>query len=146
MAITPAQWRQLALALPESEEKAHFEQPDFRVHNKIFAGLARDQQTGSLKLPPELQAMLLDARAAAFYPAAGAWGRSGWTHVVLAELGLAEARELLGESFRLVAPKHLLAATSAPNETKKPAGSAKKAASPGAATKDASAQRARSRK
>jgi hypothetical protein len=41
MAVTPTQPRQLALALPESEEKSHFEQPDFRVRNKIFAGLKR---------------------------------------------------------------------------------------------------------
>jgi hypothetical protein len=122
MSVTPAQLRQLALALPGSEEKSHFEQPDFRVHNKIFAGLARDAKTGSLKLAPELQGALLEARAAAFYPAAGAWGRSGWTHVVLAEVELGELRELLGESWRLVAQKRLSAATpAAPTPAKRAA-------------------------
>lgn len=122
MSVTPAQLRQLALALPGSEEKSHFEQPDFRVHNKIFAGLARDAKTGSLKLTPELQGALLEAREAAFYPAAGAWGRSGWTHVVLAEVELGELRELLGESWRLVAPKRLSAATpAAPTPAKRAA-------------------------
>jgi hypothetical protein len=160
MVVTPAQLRKLALALPGSEEKAHFEQPDFRVNNKIFAGLARDAKTGSLKLTPELQAMLLEARGAAFYPAAGAWGRSGWTHVVLAEAELGELRELLNESWQLVAPKGLRAApapelrakaprpakkTGSTSAAKKVASSpaAKKVASSPAAKKDAAKKRAR---
>jgi hypothetical protein len=143
MAVTPAQLRKLALALPESEEKSHFEQPDFRVRNKIFAGLARDARTGTLKLAPEAQAMLLEARAAAFYPAAGAWGRSGWTHVVLAEVELGELRELLTESYRLVAPKGLLAAAGTAHTAKEMPVSAHKAAAVRPAKKDAPKKRAR---
>jgi hypothetical protein len=107
--ITPAQLRKLALALPEAEEKAHFDQPDFRVRNKIFAGLSRDGATGNLKLTPEQQGMVLSANSKAFYPAAGAWGRSGWTHFKLAEVQQGELRELLRDSWRLVAPKRLVA-------------------------------------
>src|SRR5689334_8472047 len=72
--MTPAQFRKLALAMPQSEEKSHFGQPDFRVRGKIFAGLDPDGTRGTLKLSPELQAMLLDARPHAFSPAAGYWG------------------------------------------------------------------------
>jgi hypothetical protein len=106
---TASQWKKLALALPEAEEKAHFAQPDFRVRNKIFAGLNREQDVGNLKLTPELQAMLLSSHADAFYPAAGAWGRSGWTHVKLGETKIGVVRELLAEAWRLVAPKRLVA-------------------------------------
>jgi hypothetical protein len=106
---TAAQWRKLALALPEAEEKAHFEQPDFRVRNKIFAGLSREGDVGNLKLTPELQAMLLGSHPDAFYPATGAWGRAGWTHVRLAKAKVAAVRELLPEAWRLVAPKRLVA-------------------------------------
>lgn len=106
---TAAQWRKLALALPEAEEKSHFEQPDFRVRNKIFAGLSRAGDVGNLKLTPELQAMVLSSHPEAFYPAAGAWGRSGWTHVKLAKAKLAELRALVPEAWRLVAPKRLIA-------------------------------------
>lgn len=109
MAITPGQWRKLALSMPEAEEKSHFDQPDFRVRNKIFAGLYRDETRGVLKLPPELQSMLLDSRPDVFVPAAGAWGRSGWTYVVLAGAELAMLRELVPEAWRLVAPKRLVA-------------------------------------
>ena len=110
--ITPAQLRKLALSLPEAEEKSHFEQPDFRVRNKIFAGLSRDGAEGNLKLTPELQAMVLGANPDAFYPAAGAWGRSGWTHFKLEQVQAGELRELLQEAWRLVAPKRLIAAHS----------------------------------
>jgi hypothetical protein len=97
--------RKLALALPEVEEKSHFGKPDFRVRNKIFAGLSQDGSEGNLKLAPELQAMLLSSKPAAFSPAAGAWGRSGWTMIQLAHVASGELAELLREAHALVAPK-----------------------------------------
>ena len=42
-----------------------------------------------------------------FSPAAGAWGRSGWTYVQLSGVRLAELETLLLESWRLVAPRRL---------------------------------------
>ena len=108
--VTPAQLRKLVSALPESEEKSHFGNPDFRVRNKIFAGLDAGEQIGTLKLTPEIQSGVLSARPDAFYPAAGAWGRSGWTHYKLAELELGELQDLLLEAWRLVAPQRLVAA------------------------------------
>jgi hypothetical protein len=108
--VTAAQWRTLALALPEAEEKSHFEQPDFRVRNKIFAELSPDGTRGTLKLPPEMQSMLLDAEPETFTLAAGAWGRSGWTRVELARIESGALTELLLQAWRLVAPKRLVAA------------------------------------
>jgi len=105
--VTAAQFRKLAMAFPEVEEKSHFEQPDFRVRNKIFAGLSRDHEEANLKLTPELQAMVLSAEPDVFVPAAGAWGRSGWTLIVLNKAELPGLRELLAESYGLVAPKSL---------------------------------------
>lgn len=106
--VTAAQWRELALSLPEAEEKAHFGNPDFRVRNKIFCGLRADGSVGNLKLAPEAQAMLLEASPQAFYPAAGAWGAKGWTHVVLREAKLDELRPLIQDAFRSVAPHSLV--------------------------------------
>ena len=105
--VTAAQMRKLALALPEVEEKSHFEQPDFRVRNKIFACLDREERVGVLKLTPELQAMVLSSNPEAFYPGAGFWGRSGWTHFKLAQIPAGELSELLREAYALVAPKSL---------------------------------------
>ena len=111
--VAAAEMRRLALSLPEVEEKAHFGQPDFRVRNKIFAGLSRDEKRGTLKLLPELQAALLDAKPETFSPAAGAWGRQGWTHVDLARAARGELAELIAEAWRLTAPKKLVAARDA---------------------------------
>jgi hypothetical protein len=110
--VTAAQMRKLALSLPETEERSHFEQPDFRVRNKIFAGLSQDETLGTLKLPPELQAALIEAHPDVFFPAAGAWGRSGWTRVTLSNAKLDLLRPLVREAWRLIAPKTLLAADS----------------------------------
>ena len=107
---TAAQWRKLALSLPETEEKSHFGQPDFRVKNKIFAGLSPDGRRGTLKLGLEAQAMVLEGKPEAFAPAAGAWGRKGWTHVVLARVKLTDLQELVVEAWRLTAPKRLVIA------------------------------------
>ena len=104
---SPAEFRKLALSLPETTEKSHFGHPDFRVNNKIFAGLSDKPQRGSLKLPPARQRALLSAEPRAFEPAAGAWGRSGWTYVALERVSSATLRELLLESWRLIAPAKL---------------------------------------
>jgi hypothetical protein len=127
-----AELRRLALALPEVEEKSHFGRPDFRVRDKIFAGLS-EPEVGYVKLTPELAVGLTGSRPQAFFAASGAWGLKGWTHVRLAQLGSAELKELLLEAFRLTAPKRLLGAhadaakrprvqsrTSVQSSTKKP--------------------------
>jgi hypothetical protein len=106
--VTAAQMRKLALSMPDAEEKSHFGQPDFRVRNKIFAGLSPDDTRGTLKLNPDLQSMALEGNSGAFSAAAGAWGRSGWTHVALAAVQLAELRPLVVQAWRLVAPRRLV--------------------------------------
>jgi hypothetical protein len=108
--VTAAQMRKLALSMPEAEEKSHFGQPDFRVRNKIFAGLSPDGMRGTLKLSLEVQSVVVEAKPEVFFPAAGAWGRGGWTHVDLARVKLGELEELVDTAWRLVAPKRLLAA------------------------------------
>lgn len=106
--ITPDEMRAFALAMPGAEEKSHFGQADFRVKNKIFAGLSRDATTGNLKLSPEAQSIVLEAEPAVFSPAAGAWGRSGWTHVRLAQASPTSLQMLIEESWCLVAPKRMV--------------------------------------
>jgi hypothetical protein len=106
--VTATQLRKLALAMPAVEEKSHFGKPDFRVRGKIFAGLSPDGKRGTLKLPPDVQSVVLDAKPKVFSPAPGAWGRSGWTYVHLPRVRLAELETLLVESWRLTAPRRLV--------------------------------------
>jgi hypothetical protein len=105
------QMRELALALPEVEEKSHFGQPDFRISNKIFADISRDGSVATVKLTTELQFALTQDRPATFYPAPSGWGRSGWTHVVLNDVGNDELRQLLQEGYRLISPHNAARAT-----------------------------------
>jgi hypothetical protein len=110
MSVTPATFRRLALSLPEASEAAHMGHPDFRVRNKIFATLgAPDRGWGTVKLTPEQQGVLVEAEAAVFKPAAGAWGRRGWTHVRLAAADAETLKSALGMAWRNTAPKTLVA-------------------------------------
>ncbi|MFL6426878.1 MAG: MmcQ/YjbR family DNA-binding protein [Acidobacteriaceae bacterium] len=82
--MTVDAFRRAALALPGAIESEHMHHPDFRVGNKIFAGLGSpDTAWGMVKLPPEQQHKLLEAMPEVFRPAAGAWGRQGSTLVRL---------------------------------------------------------------
>jgi hypothetical protein len=114
---TGQQLRTFALALPEVAEKSHFGRPDFRVRDKIFAGLS-EPSIGYVKLTPELQAGLIGSRPEAFYAASGAWGVKGWTQLRLAQVAAAELKELLAEAWRLRAPKQLLGAARPPTPRK----------------------------
>ncbi|MGE3513010.1 MAG: MmcQ/YjbR family DNA-binding protein [Vicinamibacterales bacterium] len=76
-------FRDLVLGLAATTEASHMGHPDFRVNGRIFASLSRDERTATLRLSPAEQAALLDTHPASFAPAAGAWGRQGWTIVQL---------------------------------------------------------------
>ena len=87
--MTADEFREIALAQPGAEERAHMGHPDFRANGRIFATLQADERTGMVKVAPDEQAVLLRDYPAVFTPAAGAWGRQGCT---LVHLGTATAR------------------------------------------------------
>lgn len=133
---TAAQFRKLALALPDTVEGFHVDHPDFRVRGKIFAGLTKDEKGASMKLSLPTQHAMSSADREAFIPAAGAWGRAGWTMVRLSSVAAGVLDELVRESWELVAlsarrTKKSAAATKKAGAKKRAAGSkraAKKAA------------------
>jgi hypothetical protein len=96
---TVAQFRAAALALPDTVEGAHQGHADFRVKGKIFSGLHPDGKRGSLKLEATTRDRL------GWEPAAGAWGRAGWTYVTLSQATIAELKNALAESHALVSAK-----------------------------------------
>jgi hypothetical protein len=105
--MTAEDFRRLALALPETVEAAHIGHPDFRVGGKIFATLGdADPSWGVVKLAPEDQEMRL-SESDVFVPAAGAWGRRGWTRVNLKAADETTLRSALLAAWRTVAPKRL---------------------------------------
>ena len=99
-------FRRLALALPDAEERAHMGHPDFRVGGKIFATLhGVGKGTGAVMLLPEQQELAMEAEPAAFSPAAGAWGRGGSTVVSLAEVSDEWLERVLDWAWAKRAPK-----------------------------------------
>lgn len=84
VAVTADDFRELVLGLDGAIEGAHMGHPDFRATGRIFASLQADDQHATLKLAPDEQRALLASHPDVFSPAAGAWGRQGWTRVRLA--------------------------------------------------------------
>ena len=104
--MTNEDLRRLALALPETEEKSHFDKADFRVRNKIFASL-KDEATGVIKLSPEEQSVMAEAEPEVFRALPGGWGHKGWTKVILAKADEITLRSALQTAWRNVAPRTL---------------------------------------
>lgn len=107
--MTARDFRTIALALPETEERAHMNHPDFRVAGKIFATLGYPDKTrGMVKLSPEDQHYFSKDHPEAFIPVKGAWGRGGATSVILKAADKAVVRKAIGAAWRNAAPKRLL--------------------------------------
>lgn len=101
--MTPDDFRRMALALPETAERAHMEHPDFRVGGKVFATLGYpDRNWAMVKLNPEQQEQLVRSDPAVFVPAKGAWGRGGATCVLLKAARKAVVRHALADAWRKV--------------------------------------------
>jgi hypothetical protein len=106
--MTPADFRRLALSLPEALEGAHFGQADFRVHGKIFATLSLEKEGyGVLLLSPEEQAGMIEDAPDVFSPVPGGWGRKGSTRIRLATAPPDIAESALRTAWRKRAPKRL---------------------------------------
>jgi hypothetical protein len=107
--MTAAQFRRIALSMPEAEESAHMSHPDFRVGAKIFATLGYpDEDHGMVILPPEEQARLVQAYPKIFAPAKGAWGKRGSTTVRLEAVDKDTLNSAIKIAWRNRAPTDLL--------------------------------------
>jgi predicted DNA-binding protein (MmcQ/YjbR family) len=102
--------RRACLALPEAEERETWGHPTFRVRDKMFAAAGGEpgDQSASFKAEPDERHALLAQGEPWFVPAYV--GRYGWLGVRLVpEVDRKELAELLATSWRLTAPKRLVA-------------------------------------
>jgi|ERR1700722_14576877 len=107
--MTANDFRKLALALPETEERAHMDHPDFRVCGKIFATLGYpDKSRGMVKLSPEDQHCFSKDYPDAFVPVKGVWGQRGATSVHLKAAKKETLHKAIQAAWRNTAPKRLL--------------------------------------
>ena len=101
--------REVCLALPEATEELTWGHPNFRVRGKIFAGIGLGgdgvaETTMTMKAPPGEQELLLAEGHPFFYPKYV--GSKGWIGIVIDDAtDWEEVRELVTDSFRVIAPK-----------------------------------------
>ena len=107
--MTANDFRKIALSLPEVEERAHMNHPDFRVAGKIFATLGYpDKARVMVKLSPEEQHYFSKDYPDAFIPVKGVWGRRGATSVHLKAAKKDILAKAIQAAWRNTAPKRLL--------------------------------------
>ena len=100
--MTPADFRRIALSFEDTEESSHMGAADFRVGGHIFATLASvGKGYGNIKLTPAQQAAFVAEAPTLFLPIAGGWGRSGMTHIILAEADEASLTGALHTAWKL---------------------------------------------
>ena len=105
--VTIAAMRALALALPETEEKIHFDKPSFRVRNKIFATIHEKDNRAMVKLSPVIQSVFCSINKAVIYPVPGGWGKGGATFFELKKVEGAILKDALTQGWLAIAPKKL---------------------------------------
>src|ERR1700687_2768260 len=104
--MTAREFRQIALSLPDTEERAHMNHPDFRVGGKIFATLGYPDRTrGMVKLSPEDQHYFSKDYPDVFIPGKGTWGRRGATSVYLKAAKKDVLRRAIKAAWRNTAPR-----------------------------------------
>lgn len=108
--------RKICLALPEAHEKEAWGEPTFRVRDKLFAMHSsanthhgRGREGVWCKAAPGNQELMVRHAPSRFFVPPYV-GRSGWVGVYLdGAVDWAELAELLADSYRLIAPKKLVA-------------------------------------
>ena len=100
--ITNQNFRKLAMSFPEAVEQPHFEKTSFRVKKKIFATLDEKTRIAALKFSPVDQSVFIDISKGAFYPAQGAWGKSGYTYVDLKKVNGSMLKDAMNISYENV--------------------------------------------
>jgi hypothetical protein len=122
--MTPDDFREMALAMNGAVERSHMNHPDFRANDRIFASIMPGEKKGTLKLTTDEQRVLLRQHKTTFTPAAGAWGRQGWTHVEFAGADEAAVRGAVMLAWQNVTEKKAKKPKTPPS--KAPARSTKK--------------------
>ena len=107
--MTANDFRKLALALPETEERAAHGPPRLprRRKNLRHARLSR-QDLGMVKLSPEDQHYFTKDHPEIFVPVKGAWGRRGATFIHLKLVKKEILRKALQAAWSNTAPKRLV--------------------------------------
>ena len=109
--MTAAEFRRIALSLPDAIEASHMGHADFRVAGKIFATLGYpSDRFGVVMLSPQDQDLIVRDHPKTFAPVPGGWGKSGSTTVLLRQASKRAVAIALEAAWRKRAPKRLASA------------------------------------
>ena len=103
--------RKICLAYPEASEQGGVGDPSYKVRDKIFAMQHRVDDRPSMwcKASPGVQDILVNSNPARFFVPPYV-GHHGWVGIWLdLEIDWDEVADLVGESYRMTAPKRLRA-------------------------------------
>ncbi|MFD1327612.1 MmcQ/YjbR family DNA-binding protein [Mycoplana ramosa] len=98
---------QMALALPGTEENAHFGKRDFRVAGRIFLTLP-EAGRAVCKLTRGQQAMLVATQPGLCAAVPGGWGHKGWTSLYFDSAEMDTVHHIVETAWRNVAPAGLV--------------------------------------
>lgn len=109
MPVSVAAFRKHALSLPGASEAKHFERVSFRIGTKIFATMTKDGTEAMVRVKPMAKLkQLLDEQPDVFFDYGGWTWKNHAIGVRLSQVSAARFRELVTESWKLVATKRLL--------------------------------------
>ena len=100
--------RELALELPETEEATSYGTPAFKVRRKLFARLREEGDVLVVKVERDERAALIESEPDVYFFTPH-YENYGFVLVRLDAVERDELREILTESWRLAAPKRLVA-------------------------------------
>ncbi|WEK06180.1 MAG: MmcQ/YjbR family DNA-binding protein [Candidatus Devosia phytovorans] len=86
--------RAIALSLPGTREKPHFDRAAFSV-DRIYATLDSSGLSANLKFTPDEQDFKCQLAPDIFSPIDNAWGRQGWTTMSLSHASEQDVRAAL---------------------------------------------------
>ncbi|HEY2722841.1 MAG TPA: MmcQ/YjbR family DNA-binding protein [Chitinophagaceae bacterium] len=94
--------RQIALALPETEEYMHFNLPAFKVRKKIFATIHEDKNFMMVKLSLIDQSVFCMIDKDIIFPVPGGWGKNGATFINLKKVKKNLLKDALASAWKNV--------------------------------------------
>ncbi|GAA4591288.1 MmcQ/YjbR family DNA-binding protein [Planotetraspora phitsanulokensis] len=108
--ITAAEIREVAAALPRTEEKLVRDRVTFRVGRLVYVTISADETSMGFGFPKEERAALIAAEPDKFHMPRPSDERYNWVRAWLSALDHAEMEELVVDAWRMVVPKRVAAA------------------------------------
>jgi hypothetical protein len=108
--ITAADVREVALALPRTEEHLIRDYIKFRVGRIVYASISPDELKLGFGFPKEERAAMIASRPDVFLMPRLSDQRYQWINAHMAALGKDELRELITDAWRMCVPKKVAAA------------------------------------